>query len=284
MFTIPVVDKESALDLIDCWAFQCRELHQVLFEEAGTADGVYGEANIWKLQPKIFDAVLHLELQENISHISFFAASPRNLRVAEERWRRIDADVVPLLEADVREAGAEIYWILQDFQLDQGGIIKDHCRYWYRDVLHFSLSFFCLFFLVFSFPISLSVLKRLLFVPCLCLFLHFFSGFLPLFWFFPQASKKSTFMKAEVKQGRSLIWVLKDVVLYYLATCCSKMLSNGKAKIRSDQLFWLMKDDVGNAREPRTGSMVWRSWLSQCCCCNRWLGNLVSVMTRTEQL
>jgi len=76
----------------------------VLFEEAGSADGVYGEANIWKLQPKIFDAVLHLELQENISHISFFAASPRNLRVAEERWRRIDADVVPLLEADVSEA------------------------------------------------------------------------------------------------------------------------------------------------------------------------------------
>lgn len=90
----------------------------MLFEEAGTADGVYGEANIWKLQPKIFDAVLHLELQENISHISKWLLS-RNLRVAEERWRRIDVDVVPLLEADVSEAGAEIYWILQDFQVDQ---------------------------------------------------------------------------------------------------------------------------------------------------------------------
>ena len=116
---------------------------------------------------------------KRLSHISL--AASRNLRVAEERWRRIDVDVVPPLEADVSEAGAEIYWILQDFQVDQGGIIEDHCRYWCRDVLHFSLSFFYLFFLVFFFPISLSVLKHLLFVPCLCLFLHFFSGFLPFF-------------------------------------------------------------------------------------------------------
>ena len=160
----------------------------MLFEEAGSADGVYGEANIWKLQPKIFDAVLHLELQENTSHISFFAASPRNLRVAEERWRRIDADVVPLLEADVSEAGAEIYWILQDFQVDQGGIIEDHCRYWCRDVLHFSLSFFCLFFLVFlfshlSFRFEASFVCAM-FVPlfafllwCLALFLILSAGF-----------------------------------------------------------------------------------------------------------
>lgn len=112
----PGGDEESALHLMDCWAFQCHELHQVLFEEAGSADGVYGEANIWKLQPKIFDAVLHLELQENISHISFFAACPRNLRVAEERWRRIDADVVPLLEADVSEAGAEIVGFCKIFR------------------------------------------------------------------------------------------------------------------------------------------------------------------------
>ena len=32
----------------------------------------------------------------------------------KERWHGIDGDVVPLLEADVSEAGAERHWILQD--------------------------------------------------------------------------------------------------------------------------------------------------------------------------
>eukprot|EP00434_Breviolum_minutum_P016872 symbB.v1.2.014887.t1/scaffold1099.1/size138014/3 len=67
---------DDGLEKLDAWVQDLlEELQHVLFEEAGSADGVYGEANIWKLQPKIF-----------------------------ERWRRIDADVVPLLEADVSEA------------------------------------------------------------------------------------------------------------------------------------------------------------------------------------
>ena len=89
-----------------------------------------------------------------------------------------------------------------------------------------------------------------------------FSGFLPFFWFFLQASKKSTFMKAEVKQGRGLIWVMKDVVLYKLATCCSCPAADGwdvgllQGPVVLTHERWCRKCH-GHTGEPRTGSMVW---------------------------
>ncbi len=66
---------------------------QVLFEEAGTSDGIYGEANIWKLQPKIIDAVLHLGLQE----VKVFFTSPWLLPETGEWLRKGGVEVVEML-------------------------------------------------------------------------------------------------------------------------------------------------------------------------------------------
>ena len=104
-----------------------------------------------------------------------------------------------------------------------------------------------------------SSLKHLLFVP---LFAFLFLVSCPFFYFFLQASKKSTFMKAEVKQGRGLIWVMKDVVLYKLATCCSCPAADGwdvgllQGPVVLTHERWCRKCH-GHTREPRTGSMVW---------------------------
>ena len=128
----------------------------------------------------------------------------------------------------------------QSCQVDQGGIIQDQLSVLVAATYRISLfrfsassSWFSLFHLSFRFEASFVCAS----------FCISFSGFLPFPEFFLQASKKSTFTKADVKQGRSLIWVLKDVML---CVCDSRLLSE---KIWD---FWVFATE--NPPKSRSGS------------------------------